>query len=79
MFQCLVIYISRDKFTMFTPGLAIIYLAMILRSHHVCGVRAGFCALSRGQRVATPTLYGLQSLDSPRAIWEKIVIACSKM
>jgi hypothetical protein len=48
MFQCLVMYISLDKFTMFTPGLAI-FLAMILRPSHVCaynghacGVRAGF-------------------------------------
>ena len=27
---------------MFTPGLAIFYLATILRPSHVCGVRVGF-------------------------------------
>jgi hypothetical protein len=39
MFQCLVMYISLDKFTIFTPRLAIFYLAMILRLNHVRGVQ----------------------------------------
>jgi len=32
---------------MFTPGLAIFYVATILRFSHVCGVRTGFWALER--------------------------------
>jgi hypothetical protein len=37
MLQCLVIYISLVlQYTMFTPGLAMFYLATILRYDHVC-------------------------------------------
>jgi hypothetical protein len=39
MFRCLVICISLVNNTMFTPGLAIFYLATILRLDHVCGVQ----------------------------------------
>jgi hypothetical protein len=40
---------------MFTPGLAIFYIATILRHDHVCGVRAGFSnILSAGGSTIVP-------------------------
>lgn len=41
MFRCLVIYIERIEYTIFTPGFAIFPKAMILRPNNVCGVGAG--------------------------------------
>jgi hypothetical protein len=37
MFQCLVMYISRDKIYYVPPQARYIYLATILRLSHVCG------------------------------------------
>jgi hypothetical protein len=57
MFQCLVMYSSRDKIycTMFTPGLAIFYLFTILNPSHMCGIRAGFSnILSAGGSTLVP-------------------------
>ena len=36
------VYLAEIQFTMFTPGLAVFYLATILRLSHVCGVVACF-------------------------------------
>ena len=63
IFQCLVIYISPDKIyyvhtqarSILNPGLAICYAATILRSGHVCGVKALFLKLSLG-RLRSSTL-----------------------
>jgi len=46
---------------MFTPGLAIFYLATILRLGHVCGVRAGVPGASFHKATSSSDLQLLQS------------------
>jgi hypothetical protein len=49
------INLVKIYYSMFTPGLAIFYLATILRPKHVCGARAGFSnILSAGGSTLVP-------------------------
>ena len=46
--------LAEIRFAMFTPRLAIFFLASILRLIHVCGVKAGFAFYRAGGSTLVP-------------------------